>query len=115
MKDPTEICKIACHAASEKKARDIVVLDMREISLQADFFVICSANTATQVRAIVDNIEEKLEESEVKLSHREGYQSGEWVLLDFGDVVAHVFKTDAREFYSLEKLWSDAPLEHYED
>ena len=80
-----------CKAASDKKARDIVIMDMKGISSSTDYFVVCSANTATQVRAIADNIEEELAKEGVAFNHKEGYREGEWVLLDFGDVIAHVF------------------------
>ena len=110
-----EMSRAICKAASDKKARDIVVMDMREISPSTDYFVICSANTATQVRAIADNIEDELSEAGVEFNHKEGYREGEWVLLDFGDVVAHVFMQEAREYYALEQLWGDAKLSVYED
>lgn len=104
-----------CAAASEKKARDIVTMDMRELTPTTDYFVVCSANTATQVRAIADNIEEKLAESGVHFLHKEGYREGEWILMDYGDVVAHIFRQEAREYYALEHLWADAALTPYED
>ena len=104
-----------CKAASDKKARDIVIMDMKGISSSTDYFVVCSANTATQVRAIADNIEEELAKEGVAFDHKEGYREGEWVLLDFGDVIAHVFMQEAREYYALERLWGDAELTTYED
>ena len=104
-----------CKAASDKKARDIVIMDMKGISSSTDYFVVCSANTATQVRAIADNIEEELAKDGVAFNHKEGYREGEWVLLDFGDVIAHVFMQEAREYYALERLWGDAELTTYED
>ena len=104
-----------CKAASDKKARDIVIMDMKGISSSTDYFVVCSANTATQVRAISDNIEEELAKEGVAFNHKEGYREGEWVLLDFGDVIAHVFMQEAREYYALERLWGDAELTTYED
>ncbi len=104
-----------CKAASEKKARDIVTMDMRGLMSSTDNFIICSANTATQVRAIADNIEEKLDEAGVAVGHKEGYREGEWVLLDYGDAVAHVFRQESREYYALERLWGDAKLTPYED
>ena len=110
-----EKCLAVCKAADEKKARDIVTMDMRGLMSTNDYFVICSANTATQVRAIVDNIEEKLEEAGVPFLHKEGYREGEWVLLDYGDTVAHVFQQEAREYYALERLWGDAKLTPYEE
>lgn len=110
-----EISQAICKAASDKKARDIVTMDMRELSSSTDYFVICSANTATQVRAIADNIEEELAKEGVAFNHKEGYREGEWVLMDYGDVVAHIFMQEAREYYALERLWGDAKLTPYED
>ena len=110
-----EMSQAICKAASDKKASDIVTMDMRGISPSTDYFVICSANTATQVRAIADSIEEQLGEAGVDFLHKEGYREGEWVLMDYGDVVAHVFMQEAREYYALEQLWGDAKLSVYED
>lgn len=110
-----ELSQAICAAASDKKARDIVTMDMEKLMSTTDYFVVCSAPTATQVRAIADNIEEKLEEAGVHFLHKEGYREGEWVLLDYGDVVAHIFRQEAREHYALERLWGDAPLTPYED
>ena len=110
-----ELALAICKAASEKKASDIVTMDMQGLMSSTDYFVVCSANTSTQVRAIADNMEEKLEEAGVPVWHKEGYHEGEWVLLDYGDVVAHVFRQDSREYYALERLWSDAAIVPYED
>lgn len=110
-----EMSKAICKAASDKKARDIVVMDMQGLMSSTDYFVICSANTATQVRAIADNIEEKLAEQGAAFLHKEGYREGEWVLMDYGDVIAHIFIQEAREYYALERLWGDAKLIPYED
>lgn len=110
-----ELTLAICKAASDKKARDIVTMDMRGLMSSTDYFVICSANTATQVRAIADNIEEKLEEAGVSAGHKEGYREGEWILLDYGDAVAHIFQQESREYYALERLWGDAKLTPYED
>lgn len=110
-----EMSQAICKAASDKKARDIVIMDMKGISSSTDYFVVCSANTATQARAIADNIEEELAKEGVAFNHKEGYREGEWVLLDFGDVIAHVFMQEAREYYALERLWGDAELTTYED
>ncbi len=104
-----------CKAASEKKASKIITMNMRDVMFSTDYFVICSAATATQVRAIADNIEEELDKAEIHFDHREGYSEGEWILLDYGDVVAHIFKTENREYYALEKLWGDAEITEYED
>ena len=113
---PEEMSRAIARAANDKKAQDIVIMRMAELTTAADYFIVCSANTATQVRAIADNIEDELLEKHEKLYlHKEGYREGEWVLLDYGDCVAHVFMTESRAFYALERLWSDAPVEHYED
>jgi len=96
-------------AASDKKAHDIVILDMQKVSLVTDYFVICSANSTTQVRAIADNIEEKLDEQGIPLRRKEGYREGRWILLDYGNCIVHVFVEEDRRFYNLEQLWGDAP------
>lgn len=100
--------ELVAAAASDKKARDIVILDMDGISLVTDHFVICSANSTTQVQAIADNIEEKLEEAGIGLLRKEGYREAHWILMDYGSCVVHVFVEDDRRFYSLERLWGDA-------
>jgi ribosome-associated protein len=101
-------------AASDKKARDIVILDMQGISMVTDYFVICSANSTTQVQAIAEHMEEKLREQGVKTYHREGYREARWILLDFGSCIAHIFVEEDRRFYNLERLWNDAKLKVYE-
>lgn len=102
-------------AASAKKARDIIILDMRELTIATDHFIICSASSATQVKAIADHIEDELLLQGVPFTHKEGYRQGEWVLLDYGDCVAHIFREEDRQFYNLERLWADAPVTRYED
>lgn len=101
-------------AASDKKAQDIQILNVEGVSMVTDYFVICSANSTTQVQAIADHIEDKLEEKGVKLSHKEGYREGRWILLDFGGCVAHVFVNEERTFYNIERLWGDVPVRTYE-
>lgn len=113
--DINELLKNICKAASDKKAKDIITMNMKGLISATDYFVICSAATATQVRAIADNIEEELDKLEVHFLHKEGYREGEWVLLDYGDVVAHVFRDENREYYALEELWSSAEITRYED
>ena len=115
MVNAKEMALAAAKALDSKKGRDIKALEIDKITTLADYFVICSANTATQVRAIADNIEEELAKEGVAFNHKEGYREGEWVLLDFGDVVAHIFRQDAREYYALEQLWGDAKLTAYEE
>lgn len=101
-------------AASDKKARDIVILDMHGVSLVTDYFVICSANSTTQVQAIADNIEEKLQEQGIRMLHKEGYREARWILLDYGSCVVHVFVEEDRRFYNLERLWGEAASRRYE-
>ena len=100
----------ACSAADSKKAQDIKVLDLRGISPIADYFIICSGKSVIQVKAIADEIEGKRVESGYVLNHKEGYDSGRWVLLDFGSVIIHVFHNEDRDFYNLERLWADAEV-----
>jgi len=96
-------------AASDKKALDIVTLDMRRIPSVADYFVIASGSSTTQVRAISDNIADVLKEKGERVWHIEGAREALWILLDCGDVVAHVFLEETRRYYSLEKLWGKVP------
>ena len=107
----TKICK----AASDKKASEVITMDMRGVMFSTDYFVVGSAQTATQVRAIADNITEELDKEEIHFSHREGYHEGEWILLDYGDVVAHIFKEENRQYYALEQLWSEAEIKVFSD
>ena len=98
-----------------KKAYDVLLIDLRNLTAFADFFVICSADSDVQVKAIADDVDRSLRDEGVKCWHKEGYQALNWVLLDYVDVVVHVFKKDAREFYNLEKLWGDARFERLAD
>jgi len=103
--------------ALAKKAEDVLLLDLRKISPMADFFVICSGLSDTQVKAIVDSIVEGSEKNGIEIYHVEGYESLRWVLIDLIDVVVHVFQPEIRQYYQLERLWGDAPMERfsYED
>jgi ribosome-associated protein len=99
----------AVEAAREKKAIDLQVLDLRSLDSFTDFFVICSGQNVRQVQAIADAVEESLRKGEqVKPAHVEGFQRAEWVLLDYFDFVVHVFSSQRREFYALERLWGSA-------
>jgi len=98
-----------------KKGYDVRILDLRELTSIADYFVICSADSDTQVKAIADEVDKSLRDEGIKSWHKEGYRVLYWVLLDYVDVVVHVFKKDAREYYKLEKLWGDAPMVDVED
>ncbi|MCV2499521.1 ribosome silencing factor [Melissococcus plutonius] len=101
--------EIAVKAADSKKAQNIVALDVRKISFLADYFVICQASNERQINAIVDEVVEQEEKNQVEIKRIEGKDSKKWILIDLGDVVVHVFQDSEREFYNLEKLWSDAP------
>ncbi|TCS94798.1 ribosome-associated protein [Hazenella coriacea] len=103
-----EIAQLAATAAEEKKAQGVTILDIRGLSVFADYFVICHGKSQTQVQAIVTAIKDKVLESNILLRGIEGYQDARWVLIDLGDVVVHVFHKDEREFYDLERLWGDA-------
>jgi len=98
-----------------KKGFDVILLDLRKLTAIADYFVICSADSDTQVKAIADEIDSKLAEEGIKSWHIEGYRALSWILIDYVDVVVHIFKKDSREFYKLEKLWGDAPSVKVED
>lgn len=101
---------MAAGAAADKKALDIVAIDVASLLVVTDYFVICTGTNDRQVRTIADEVEERLRvECGLKPIGREGEAEGKWVLLDFVDVVVHVFQPAEREFYRLEKLWSDAP------
>lgn len=101
--------KLAIASAGDKKAYDITALDLREVTSFAEFFVIVSGSNARQVQAISDEINEKLKEQlKARPLRIEGYTAGEWILLDYGDFIIHIFEQKAREFYDLERLWRDA-------
>lgn len=107
-----KLCRIVVEGMQEKKALDIVVLDLREIKgAVADFFVICSGNSDTQVEALMGSVAEQVYKTIGEdVWHKEGAMNREWILLDFVDVVAHIFKKDRRKFYGLEELWGDANI-----
>ncbi|HEX7313181.1 MAG TPA: ribosome silencing factor [Pyrinomonadaceae bacterium] len=101
--------RVALHAASEKKAHDLVVLDLREVASFTDYFVIASGTNVRQVQAVADEVQEQLRKQlNVRPARVEGYNSAEWVLLDYGDFIFHVFEEKSRRFYDLERLWRDA-------
>jgi ribosome-associated protein len=107
--DLDEEVKLAIASASEKKAFDITALDLREVTSFAEFFVIASGSNQRQVQAISDEIDEQLKKQlQVRPIRIEGYNSAEWILLDYGDFIVHIFEQKAREFYDLERLWRDA-------
>ena len=100
--------KIALKAAESKKASDITVLDISEIASFASYFLLCTGDSSRQIQAIADEVVTKLKESGTRANHIEGYRNAEWVLLDYNDLVVHIFSKSARAFYDLERLWRDA-------
>jgi ribosome-associated protein len=108
--DAESTARRAAEAALEKKADDVVMVDLRGKSTYADFLVICSGTNDRQLEAVADSVEKSLREAGQHLIGAEGGRGGRWVLLDFGDVVVHVFHQEERAYYDLEGLWSDAPM-----
>ncbi|MBH5317019.1 ribosome silencing factor [Paenibacillus sp. GSMTC-2017] len=104
------LMKIAVEAAEDKKAMNVVALNLKEVSLVADYFVICSGNSDTQVQAIATEIHKQAAKSGARVRGIEGMNSARWVLIDLGDVIVHVFHRDEREYYNIERLWSDAKV-----
>lgn len=100
--------KVAVAAAEDKKALDLVVLKLTEITAFADYFVICHGTSARQVQAIADEVEDCLKQHKARPLNIEGYQNAEWVLMDYGSLIVHVFSETSRRFYDLERLWRDA-------
>ena len=114
--DAKNILKQVVAAMQDKKAKNIISLDLRNIvDSVSQYFVLCDAQSSTQVDAIYDNVLEIVQKNcYIKPSHREGYENSEWILIAYFDVVVHVFREDIRNFYKLEELWGDAVLKRYE-
>jgi ribosome-associated protein len=108
MLTPNEIAGLIVNALDGKKAQDIKLLRTREITILADYFAICTASSTTHLKSLSDEVEKILKDNGEMPLRREGHRSGGWVLLDFGCVVVHLFLRETREFYTLERLWSDA-------
>ena len=102
-----ETARDAAKALCERKGEDIKVIRIRDISSIADYFVIATGSSNTHVKSLADNVEFRLDNEGVSVSHIEGYRSDSWILLDYVDVIVHVFSEEAREYYSLERLWQD--------
>ncbi len=107
---PKALALLAATAMESKRATDVMVLEIGRFTAVTDYFVIGSAETSVQIRAITDAVEAAMDEAGVRLLAREGHARARWVLLDFGTVVVHVFGPEARALYSLERLWADAPI-----
>ena len=102
-----EMAKLVCHALEEKKAEDIKVINIEEVSVLADYFIIASRTNYNQVQAMADNVEELLGKADVTPKQIEGYQTANWILMDYRDVIVHIFDEENRLFYDLERIWRD--------
>ncbi|ELK45517.1 ribosome silencing factor [Halobacillus sp. ACCC02827] len=103
-----ELVTLAAQACDEKRANDIVVLDMAEVSLIADYFLICEGSNERQVQAIARELKNQAEEQGIEVKRMEGFEQARWILVDLNDVVCHIFHKDERHYYNLERLWGDA-------
>ena len=107
--NPTEVARLAVDVAAEKLATDIVMLDLRELAPFADYFVVMTADSVRQIEALEEDLANAMKEAGVSRHHREGTPASGWVLLDFADVLIHIFGPEERDFFGLERLWSRAP------
>lgn len=105
----------AARSAAGKKAKDIRILELKDISTITDYFIICSGESTTQIKSIAEAIEEEFSKEKISPQGREGLNFARWVLLDYGDVVVHIFDQESRNYYELEKLWLDAPRISFEE
>ncbi len=114
--ESSEMKSIICRELDEHKAFDITVLDVEHLTVMTDYFVICTAKSNKQVKALAEFVEEKLEEYNIRPSHTDGMTEGKWAVLDYGGVIVHIFNDETRMFYCLEKLWSDGEnMKRYEE
>ena len=107
MEQSKKMARIAWEALDERKGEDIKIIDISEISVLADYFIIANGTNENQVKAMVQNVEDKLAQNGFEAKQREGYGLGNWVLLDFGNIIVHVFDKENRLFYDLERIWRD--------
>lgn len=110
-----ENAKLAAKAINDKKGLNIKVIRVDDVSILADYFVIATGTSSTHVKALADEVEYKLKEAGITVSHIEGYRSNSWILLDYVDVIVHVFSDEAREYYDLERLWQDGEIIDIDD
>jgi ribosome-associated protein len=102
--------EVIAEVLEDKKAKDTEIIDIKELTILADYFIICSGTSTRHVKSLADAVEEKLEELGIFKSNKEGYDSAGWILLDYGDVVVHIFREEERQYYNIERLWSDGVL-----
>lgn len=107
MNNSQEMVRLAISALEDKKGNDIQVIDIREVSVIADYFIIASGSNANQVQTLSDNVDEVLGRAGYELRQTEGYASAAWILMDFNDVIVHIFSEEDRSFYDLERIWKD--------
>ncbi|MYL33401.1 ribosome silencing factor [Pontibacillus yanchengensis] len=113
--DSKELMELVAKSCDDKRAEDIVVLDMKNVSLIADYFLICHGSNERQVQAIARGIKQDVEEKDIEVKRLEGFEHSRWVLVDLDDVVCHIFHEDERGYYNLERLWGDAPTYTYQE
>ncbi len=102
-----EMAKLAIQALEDKKADDIKVIDISDVSTIADYFIIASGKNRSQIQAMCDNVDETLGRAGVSIKQTEGYKNANWILMDYGDIIVHIFDTENRLFYDLERIWRD--------
>ncbi len=105
-----DLAKIAINGLEDKKAMDIKIIDISEVSVMADYFIIASGSNRNQVQAMADSVEEKLHDAGTSPRQIEGYQTANWILMDFNDIIVHIFNEEDRLFYNLEKIWMDGKI-----
>ncbi|MDR1800958.1 MAG: ribosome silencing factor [Lachnospiraceae bacterium] len=105
-----KMCEVIVSALEEKLGENIQIIDISEISVIADYFILVTGKNESQIRALIDNTEEKMHRAGFEIKQREGSRNSNWILLDYGDVIVHVFDTEGRSFYNLERIWSDGKL-----
>ncbi len=108
--DAREMAKLACSALEEKKAKDVKVIDIREISVIADYFILADGENQNQLQAMQDAVEEKLYAAGAHVKQIEGNQKSTWILMDYGDIIVHIFSKEDRLFYDLERIWRDGVM-----
>ncbi len=113
--DSEQLAHFLANLTLEKKAEQVIIMDLCDITTITDYFVICNGDSETQIKAISDYVLSTLKDKKIKVWHTEGYKALDWVLLDLVDVVVHIFKPDVREFYALERLWGDAKIIEVKD
>ena len=108
MKESKQLFERIAEILEDRKAKEIRIMEIKDISILTDYFIVCTGTSTTHIRALADAVEEKLSGEGREPCHIEGYETARWILMDYGDVVVHIFHSEDREFYDLERLWADA-------